>query len=137
MKLLTIAFSLSLFNLILFVVLASIPNPPAVSQNSPVNAGPTISALPSTKPIVTTSVSKPSKAPQPSDSVVVPTTIPTKPAVPTPDNRCIIVIDGNQYDVSSFRNQHSGGDIFQCGTDMSQIFHGRHDNSYLNSLRRI
>lgn len=58
--------------------------------------------------------------------------VPTKPLVV--DNRCIVVIDGGQYDVTQFKNIHSGGNIFQCRTDMSAIFHGQHDNSYLNRM---
>jgi hypothetical protein len=39
---------------------------------------------------------------------------------------CIITIDGQKYDVESLRNTHTGGDVFQCGTDMSAVFHGKH-----------
>ncbi|MBI2465185.1 cytochrome b5 domain-containing protein [Candidatus Shapirobacteria bacterium] len=56
------------------------------------------------------------------------------PPQPVADNRCIIAIDGVRYDVSVFRNQHSGGDIFSCGTDMSAIFHGQHPNSFLQRM---
>ena len=45
---------------------------------------------------------------------------------PTPDARCIITVDGQRYDVSSYRNVHPGGDVFQCGTDMSAAFHAQH-----------
>jgi len=68
------------------------------------------------------------------EKTVVPTTTATTQQVPVVDNRCIVVIDGGKYDVTQFRNIHSGGDIFQCGTDMSAIFHGQHDNSYLNRM---
>ena len=42
---------------------------------------------------------------------------------------CIITIDGQKYDVESLRNTHTGGDIFQCGTDMSAVFHKQHDDN--------
>ena len=42
---------------------------------------------------------------------------------------CIITIDGQKYDVESLRNTHTGGDIFQCGTDMSAAFHRKHDDN--------
>jgi hypothetical protein len=42
---------------------------------------------------------------------------------------CIITIDGQKYDVASLRNTHTGGDVFQCGTDMSAVFHGKHGNN--------
>lgn len=58
------------------------------------------------------------------------------PAAPTADSRCVIVIDGGRYDVSAFRNQHSGGNVFSCGTDMSAIFHGEHPNSFLQKMAR-
>lgn len=59
----------------------------------------------------------------------------TKPA-PTVEQRCVIVVDGKKYDVSSFRNQHSGGDVFDCGTDMSNIFHQQHSNSFLKTMEQ-
>jgi predicted heme/steroid binding protein len=42
---------------------------------------------------------------------------------------CIITIDGQKYDVESLRSTHTGGDIFQCGTDMSAAFHRKHDDN--------
>lgn len=39
---------------------------------------------------------------------------------------CIITVFGVQYDVASLRTTHSGGDIFQCGTDMSATYQARH-----------
>ena len=55
-------------------------------------------------------------------------------AAPTADNRCLITIDGQRYDVSVYRNQHSGGDVFRCGSDMSSIFHNRHPSSFLSRM---
>lgn len=52
------------------------------------------------------------------------------------DNRCIIVIDGVSYDVTEFREIHSGGNIFNCGTDVSGLFHGRHPESYLEIMAK-
>ncbi len=135
MNLLKIAFSLSIINLFLFMVLASLPNEAATTSMSKPNIGPTMSALPSTIP-TPSPVNSGTTVTQVKPTTIPDTIVPTS-APPTPDNRCIIVIDGNQYDVTSFKNQHSGGDIFQCGTDMSSIFHNQHDNSYLSSLKRI
>jgi hypothetical protein len=39
---------------------------------------------------------------------------------------CMIAIDGAQYDVQPLRAKHKGGDIFVCGTDMSDTFRGQH-----------
>lgn len=52
------------------------------------------------------------------------------------DNRCIVAIDGVKYDVTVFRKDHSGGDIFTCNTDMSAIFHSEHPNSFLQKMTR-
>lgn len=68
-----------------------------------------------------------------------PTSVPTtKPIVVAPtvavDTRYIIVVDGQKYDVTVFKNRHSGGDIFNCGTDMSTIFHDQHNQKFLNQM---
>jgi len=46
-----------------------------------------------------------------------------------PATACIITIDGKKYDVQPLRNTHTGGDIFQCGTDMSATFHRQHNDN--------
>lgn len=51
-------------------------------------------------------------------------------------NRCIITLDGASYDVTDFRNLHSGGDIFTCGTDMSALFWSRHGRSMFNRMQQ-
>lgn len=51
-------------------------------------------------------------------------------------NRCVITIDNQQYDVTNFRDQHSGGDVFDCGTDMSSVFHGKHGAKELRYMAR-
>jgi len=75
-----------------------------------------------------------SQSPAPSPAVT------PKPSAPTPtqtqpaqSNRCIITISGQHYDVTDFRSQHSGGDIFVCGTDMTRTFFGQHDQALLDS----
>lgn len=49
---------------------------------------------------------------------------------------CIVTIDGTKYDLTDFKNMHSGGDIFSCGTDMSAIFWSQHSQRQLNQLQR-
>ncbi len=52
--------------------------------------------------------------------------------IPTPNinaNRCIITVLGKQYDVTELRNTHTGGDVFNCGTDMTLIFQGQHGDN--------
>lgn len=57
-------------------------------------------------------------------------------ATPTNSNLCIITISGQKYDVTQFQYQHQGGNIFQCGTDMSVIFTNQHQKNYLNKMKR-
>lgn len=49
---------------------------------------------------------------------------------------CIITIDGSKYDFSTFRNSHEGGDVFECGSDMSQVFHNQHPDNFLRKIAR-
>lgn len=39
---------------------------------------------------------------------------------------CIITVLGKQYDVQPLRGRHPGGDVFECGTDMTSTFQGQH-----------
>jgi len=58
--------------------------------------------------------------------------IPTKKVVPTvvvsSNNQCIIVVAGQQYNVTTLQSTHSGGNIFQCGTDMTNVYQRQHGN---------
>lgn len=69
--------------------------------------------------------STPTNPPPPSNPNPKPT--------PPPSNQCIITIDGNRYNVANFKNQHTGGDIFVCDTDMTKTFYSQHDKSLLTS----
>jgi hypothetical protein len=42
---------------------------------------------------------------------------------------CIITLFGQQYNVTSLQQSHSGGNIFTCGTDMSARYQGEHGSS--------
>lgn len=55
---------------------------------------------------------------------------------PSISNTCIITINNQKYDVTQFKNQHSGGDIFNCGTDMTTIFNGKHSQRELNMMQQ-
>lgn len=66
----------------------------------------------------------------------VPTPISTSTPAPPLAGRCIITVDGSRYDVTVFRSMHSGGDVFTCGADMSQLFHSQHARSYLSIMSR-
>ena len=40
--------------------------------------------------------------------------------------RCVITLMGKKYDVTEFRELHKGGNLFVCGTDMSEKYIGKH-----------
>lgn len=68
------------------------------------------------------------KAPDP----VKPNSMASTPAV---SNRCIVTVEGQKYDVTDFRLLHSGGDIFVCGTDMTNTFFGQHNQEILDGAK--
>lgn len=72
-------------------------------------------------------------APAPAPSVPPPTP-PPAPIQSGPADRCIITISGGSYDVTDYRNIHSGGDVFSCGTDMTASFLNRHPASFLQKM---
>jgi hypothetical protein len=81
--------------------------------------------------IISIAVLKPSTEP----SVTGTTSPATVPATAqTTSGSCLITVDGQKYDVTIFRNQHSGGDVFNCGTDMSTVFHDKHNQRYLQMM---
>jgi hypothetical protein len=47
---------------------------------------------------------------------------------PTPitSNQCVITLFGKQYDVTSLRSAHSGGNVFVCGTDQTTLYQSQH-----------
>lgn len=66
----------------------------------------------------------------------VPSPLPTAIIKPKPaavlgvnTSLCLITIQGKQYNVTSLRSRHSGGDIFKCGTDMTAIYQNQHGSS--------
>ena len=53
------------------------------------------------------------------------------PLIPTPtsastSSACVIVLFGQQYDVTKLQSTHSGGNVFYCGTDMTTLYTQRH-----------
>lgn len=41
---------------------------------------------------------------------------------------CFISLFDSQYDLSDFQNEHSGGNIFNCGEDNTKLFEDEHSN---------
>jgi cytochrome b involved in lipid metabolism len=64
------------------------------------------------------------------------TTVTSSPSKTTNPSLCIITINGQRYDVTQYQYQHSGGNIFTCGTDMTAIFNGKHSQRYLNMMQQ-
>ena len=106
MKIIKTLFLISLFNL---MVVSSIVLAFKGNKKEPT----TVKMVTTTAPIVTTAMT-----------------------IPTIDSRCTITVDGVKYDISQYQSQHSGGNIFQCGTDMSNVFHGQHSNRYLKQMQQ-
>jgi cytochrome b involved in lipid metabolism len=49
---------------------------------------------------------------------------------------CIITVYNQKYDVTKFKEIHEGGDIFKCGTDMTNDFRNQHSRGVLNKMTR-
>lgn len=64
------------------------------------------------------------------------TNTPSSEPSPPIDTRCIIQIRTARYDVTEFRNRHSGGNIFTCNTDMTAIFFNQHSEQTLLQLEQ-
>lgn len=73
---------------------------------------------------------------QPTQPVTQPAT-PQQPAPPAPvPSGCIITLDGGSYNVTSLQKSHSGGDIFNCGSDMSATFWGKHGQGIFSKMQQ-
>lgn len=57
----------------------------------------------------------------------------TTPITTTSSSDCIIQINSNKYNITALRKTHSGGDIFQCGTDMTQVYYSMHNDNLLRT----
>lgn len=86
-----------------------------------------------TTPTLTTTVSK-KTVPSPT-TASTPTPNPTLTTDPLA-GKCLIYINGTRFNVSEFKVIHGGGDIFQCGTDMTEVFKGQHPDSYLSQMEK-
>lgn len=102
---------------------AHVEKPPLTKPSQPINS-------PTTNQI--TSINQPKVVP----------TVTQAPASETPDSAgtsvlhggCLVQLYDGVYDLAQFRSIHSGGDIFQCNTDMTSVFSGQHSDAYLSQL---
>ncbi len=50
--------------------------------------------------------------------------------------KCVIIVRGEKYDVSDFRNKHKGGNIFKCNEDMTEAFNKQHGDKQFKDLQK-
>ena len=64
----------------------------------------------------------------PSETVITPTPSLGDGEVVMAENadRCIVTIMDKRYDVTDFKSEHEGGDVFICGADMSKDYNKEH-----------
>lgn len=106
-------------------VIAPTPTPIIVKRQVVKKVTVFATGVPSTNKIATT-VTQPAQQPAPQQ--------PSQPAsVPS---GCIITLDGGSYNVTSLQRSHSGGDIFNCGSDMSATFWGKHGQSIFSKMQQ-
>ncbi|GAB4160942.1 MAG: hypothetical protein Fur003_4380 [Candidatus Dojkabacteria bacterium] len=48
----------------------------------------------------------------------------------TSADKCIITVNDKQYDVTNFKRVHPGGDVFDCGADMTDVYTSQHGIDY-------
>lgn len=68
-------------------------------------------------------------SPTPKPSVLNNVSSPTSTFQPASSTGCIITLFGKQYDVTSLQSTHSGGNVFNCGTDMTTVYQSRHGSN--------
>lgn len=143
MKLIPYITAVSLFNALIVIVITLSQSVYRTPTLSPSNLYETPVPIVATPPSPSPSAQPAQAAPpaqqrtQPTPIVAAATPVPATPApttAPAPQPGCLVVISGVSYDLAAFRAKHSGGDIFQCGTDMTDIFFSQHNASYIQKL---
>ncbi len=69
------------------------------------------------------------KSQVPTPQVLTPTPSLAK-SEPLDQDRCFITLNGKRYDVTEFKTEHEGGNVFVCGTDMTDQFKDEHKNDF-------
>lgn len=94
-------------------------------------------ALPAANSSAISSTTSQTQPNQPATQPVQQQSAPQQTAPPAPvASGCIITLDGGSYNVTSLQKSHSGGDIFNCGSDMSATFWGKHGQSIFNKMQQ-
>lgn len=89
----------------------------------------TIEEVSPTKAFVAGIVASVTKIPTIAKTFLPAATPTAKPTSAGSNTGCIITLSGQQFDVTALRSSHSGGDIFNCGTDMTAIYNNKHGNN--------
>jgi hypothetical protein len=69
------------------------------------------------------------KIQNPTPRVLTPTPSIAQKEIPV-EERCFITLNSKLYDVTEFKTEHEGGNIFVCGTDMTEQFKDEHKNDF-------
>ncbi len=144
---------MALFNLMTVVVLANYPISKFINEevqetetfDTVVLPSPTpivvkrqvvkkVTVFATNAPVTTKTVTATQNQTQPTQPVTQPAQQPA-PAAPVPSG-CIITLDGASYNVTNLQKTHSGGDIFNCGSDMSATFWGKHGQGIFSKMQQ-
>lgn len=141
--------AMALFNLTAVVVLANYPISKILNEKVQESETFETLVLPSPTPIVVkrqvvkkvtvfaTNAPVTAKTVTTTQNQIQPTQPVTQPAPPAPvPSGCIITLDGASYNVTNLQKTHSGGDIFNCGSDMSATFWGKHGQSIFSKMQQ-
>ncbi len=53
------------------------------------------------------------------------------------EGECIVQIEGGYYDVTQLRTFHEGGDLFDCGKDVTRIYYYTHNKAFLETVMQV
>ncbi|MEI8232590.1 MAG: hypothetical protein WCG44_02490 [bacterium] len=135
MKLIKTLITISLINSLVVVGAAKFMANNNLRVATPIVITP--SPTPVITPVATQTPSSSNIPVPPNKATVAPTVVPTATPTPTPKPAgCIVKIDGINYEITSLLRTHSGGNVFTCGTDMSAIFWGQHNNKILRMMQQ-
>jgi cytochrome b involved in lipid metabolism len=52
------------------------------------------------------------------------------------EEKCLVTIRDETYDLTTFKSKHPGGDVFKCGSDMTEAFNKQHGDSQLRDIQK-
>jgi cytochrome b involved in lipid metabolism len=60
-----------------------------------------------------------------------------KAGIANTSSKCLVTINDTEYDMSTFKNKHPGGNVFKCGTDQTLDYKRQHGNNWSRIQREI